>query len=154
MNSTEMSNRRPSARAPETALPTIGERLDEILPLLDFVPEAGPPVLFVLGPWLFVVFMLIGPFVLLATLVLAAVILVVVAAVMCALPYLLVHHLRAAWRRHRVSPVPGGHLRGPTEITLLAQRPAGRLVSGHAQVPALVTELHRQSQPDVTSHGM
>lgn len=166
MNSTEMSNRRPppsaahpwsarpSARAPHTAVPTVRERLDEILPLLDFVPEAGPPVLFVIGPWLFVVFMLIGPLVLLATLVLATVIFVVVAAAICALPYLLVHHLRGAWRRHRVSPIPGSHLGGPNPIILLAQPPAGRLVGGRNPLPSLATQLHRQPQPDVTSNGM
>lgn len=74
---------------------TIGDRLHEILPLLDFVPEAGPPVLFVLGPWLLLVLMLIGPVVLLATLAFATVIFVAIPALICLVPYLVVRHARS-----------------------------------------------------------
>ena len=63
-------------------------------------------MLFVLGPWLFVVLMLIGPFVLLFTLVLAAMIFVAVAGGMCVLPYLLVRHLRKPWSLSSAVPPP------------------------------------------------
>ena len=87
----------PSAHASAGTPPRVSERLDELLPLIDFVPEAGPPLLFVLGPWLFVVLMLIGPFVLLLTLVLATMLFVAIAAALVLLPYLVVHQLRKGW---------------------------------------------------------
>ena len=138
MNSIEIINRLPppsdghpwsaasSVHASSSKPPTVGARLDEILPLLDVIPEAGPPVLFVLGPWLFVVLMLIGPFVLLFTMVLAAVIFVAVTGAMFALPYLLVHHLRK--------------LRLPHHAPHLSLR--------------RLRILHHHPQPDVTSNGM
>ncbi len=129
MNSIEMINRlppssaghprsaTPGARPSDFAVPTAAERFDEILPLLDVVPEAGPPVLFVLGPWLFVVLMLIGPFVLLVTLVLASAVFIAIAAALCGLPYLLVHQLRKP-RPHHYAWHPM-HLfqHSPTDVT-------------------------------------
>ncbi len=137
MNSIEMINRlpppsaglhgraTPRTRATDFAPSSVGERLDELLPLIDVVAEAGPPVLFVLGPWLFVVLMLIGPFVLLVTLVLVAAIFVAVAGAACVLPYLLVHHLRRSWPRHparhafvrRHRPIRDLHPHPHTDVT-------------------------------------
>jgi len=145
MNSITMINRLPapsdgrrsttlSPHASDFSPPTIGERVDEILPLLDVVPEAGPPVLFVLGPWLFVVLMLIGPFVLLVTVMLATVLLIVTAAALVVLPYLLVHQVRKRWP-HR--PVPQTSLR----LLRATTRPAA-------------TDLRQHSPSDVTSNGM
>ena len=58
----------------------------------------GPPIIFVLGPWLLLVLLLIGPFALLFTgllvLALAAGLLAVFIAVIAS-PYLLIRHLRA-----------------------------------------------------------
>jgi hypothetical protein len=96
--------------APVSERPTFGEVLAEIVPLIDFVPTAGPPVVFVLGPWLFLVLMLAPPFAclvaLLVVMIVAATVLAALTAAIVAVPYLLVRHLR----RHRMSvrvPRPG-----------------------------------------------
>jgi hypothetical protein len=71
---------RRSARASER--PTFGEMLAEVVPVIGVVPVAGPPAVFVLGPWLFLVLMLAGPFAFLVALV---VVMLVAAAVLAAL---------------------------------------------------------------------
>ena len=166
MNSMEMINRlpppsagyvrsgTPSTHVTDPAPPHVRERLDEILPLLDFVPQAGPPVLFVLGPWLFVVLMLIGPFVLVATLVFATVTFVGIAAAICAPPYLLVHHLRKTWRRRRAWRSAVRQLRGSDRLSLLSESSTPRPVAGRAPQPLAATDLHHHTQPSVTSNGM
>jgi hypothetical protein len=71
--------------------------LAETIPLLDFTPQAGPPVLLVAVPWLLFVLMLVGPFALLVTVVVllvAATALVGLVGVVLASPYLLLRHLR------------------------------------------------------------
>ena len=50
-----------------SAEPTVGETLDETLPLVGAIPVYGPPVVFLAGPWLFLALMLAGPFALLVT---------------------------------------------------------------------------------------
>lgn len=110
-----------SVQASAFTLPTIGQRLSELVPLIDFVPQAGPPLIFVLGPWLFVVLMLIGPLVLIATLMIVAVIFILVAAAALALPVLLVRRLRrhASGRHTSVRPlrVPDLHPHPHTDVT-------------------------------------
>lgn len=58
----------------------------------------GPPIIFVLGPWLLLVFLLIGPLALLLTgllvMAVAACLLAVLGAVIAS-PYLLIRHIRA-----------------------------------------------------------
>jgi hypothetical protein len=72
--------------------------LAEVAPLIEFVPQAGPPVVFVIGPWLFLVLILAGPlgwlFALVAVMIAAATILAALTASILAVPYLLVRHLR------------------------------------------------------------
>ena len=90
---------RRSARASER--PTFGEMLAEVVPVIGVVPVAGPPAIFVLAPWLFLVLMLAGPFAFLVALV---VVMLVAAAVLAALaaavvaivaaPFLLVRRRR------------------------------------------------------------
>ncbi len=87
--------------------PALSERLGEVVPLIFFVPVAGPPAILVLGPLLLLVLLLIPPTALLITL---AVVLLVGAGLLVALgaliasPYLLLRHLRA---RHPVArPAP------------------------------------------------
>jgi hypothetical protein len=86
--------------------PTWFERVGEIAPIVDAPAFFGPPVSFVLGPWLLLLLLLIGPAALLITLLL---VFVVAAAALVALvalvasPYLLVRYLRGhhpTWR-HR-----------------------------------------------------
>jgi hypothetical protein len=132
MQTVQMINRLPSSsvsqswspeisvRASESRPPSIGQRFDEILPLLDVVPEAGPPVLFVLGPWLVLVMMLIGPFVLLMTLLVATVLLGAVAAATVAVPYFLVRHLRKRWSHRPAHHVSAPRLGGSLKVSLLA----------------------------------
>jgi hypothetical protein len=95
-------------RRSASRLPTLGERLGEVLPLIFFVPVAGPPVILLLGPLLLLVLLLIPPAALLITLVVAFLLgagLLVALGALIASPYLLVRHLCS---RHAVTrPAPG-----------------------------------------------
>jgi hypothetical protein len=53
--------------------PTFAETVAEINPLIGAVPVEGPPVLLVLGPWIFLALMVAGPFAFLVVLVVAIV---------------------------------------------------------------------------------
>jgi hypothetical protein len=72
--------------------------LNATAPVVDAPAFYGPPVIFVVGPWLLLVLLLIGPFALILTVVLA---LVVVAGLLTAFltviasPYLLIRHLHS-----------------------------------------------------------
>ena len=85
----------PTASGP----PTLGDQFADVLPVVDTVFVAGPPVLLVWAGTVLLALMLAGPFALLVTLV---VVLVAVAAVVAlagailAAPYLVVRRLRAA----------------------------------------------------------
>ena len=77
--------------------PTIDERLREVVPEVFFVPQAGPPAILLLGPWLLLVLLIIPPAAFLITLVLVAAVaagLLVALGALIASPYLLVRHLR------------------------------------------------------------
>lgn len=91
--------------------------LAEIVPLIGFVPTAGPPAIFVLGPWLILVLMLAGPlawlFALVVVIIVAATVLAALTAVIAAIgaaPYLLVRRLRGHRARHALSSVHAAHL--------------------------------------------
>jgi hypothetical protein len=101
------TQRRRCAHAPDSERRTFGEILAEIDPLIGFVPTSGPPAVFLLGPWLFLVLMLAGPFACLFALVVAMIIAATVLAALTAAilailaaPYLLVRHLRRHRARH------------------------------------------------------
>jgi hypothetical protein len=84
---------------------TLGDQLAELLPVVDTVYVAGPPVLLAWAGTVLFALMLAGPFALLVTLVVAlgaAAALVTLAGAILATPYLLVRHLRVrlAQRRH------------------------------------------------------
>jgi hypothetical protein len=64
----------------------------------------GPPVIFLLAPWLLLVFLLIPPAALLLTIGLALIVVASPAALLIALPYLLVRRLRARKKAHRSRP--------------------------------------------------
>jgi hypothetical protein len=78
--------------------PTLREGLGEALPLISAPAFFGPPVIFLLGPWLLLTLLLIPPAALLITLVvlflLSAGLLAALGALIAS-PYLLVRHLRA-----------------------------------------------------------
>jgi len=94
-----------------TTTPQTRDMLAEITPLIEFVPLYGPPVIFLLGPWLLLALVLAGPFAVLLTLVAG---MIVVAAALAAVvsilaaPYLLVRrlHRNRAGRASVPSPTP------------------------------------------------
>jgi hypothetical protein len=87
--------------------PTAGDVLADIVPVLETVFVAGPPVLAAwLGTVLFAL-MLVAPVALLVTLVavmIAPVALVALAGAILATPYLVVRHLHAYAKRHAQRP--------------------------------------------------
>jgi len=89
----------PTPSRADLAPPPLKERLVEVVTLVDVVPVAGPPAIFVLGPWAVLIMFLIGPFLLLVTLALVTLILVALTAAVLAPAYLLIRHLR----KHRTA---------------------------------------------------
>jgi hypothetical protein len=91
-------------RRPTTQSQTPREMLAELLPVIDTVYVAGPPLVLAWTATVLFALMLAGPFALLVALVLvlvAAMAVVGLAAAILASPYLLVRHLRA----HRAARV-------------------------------------------------
>ena len=101
---------RPSAQrtgSERTELPSWGQTLAQTVPLISAPAFFGPPVIFLLGPWLLLVLLLIGPFALLLTFVLAlavAVSLLTVCLAVIASPYVLIRHLYAHTTAHSNPP--------------------------------------------------
>ncbi len=93
----------PHYRSSASKRSTIVETLQDVVPLILFVPAAGPPAILLVGPLLLLVLLLIPPAAVLITL---AVVFLLGAALLAALgaliasPYLLVRHLRA---RHPIA---------------------------------------------------
>ncbi|MGZ4184771.1 MAG: hypothetical protein ACXVFA_05945 [Solirubrobacteraceae bacterium] len=90
------------------AFPPFRQRLGEIVPLVGFVPVAGPPAIFIVGPWLLLVLMLAGPFLLLVTLAAIALCLAVLVSFIGAIlatPYLLARRLHGRRAAHASSPL-------------------------------------------------
>ena len=84
---------------------TWSEALGATVPLISAPAYFGPPVAFLLGPWLLLVLLLVPPAAVLITLVLVVVLAAALLAALGALiasPYLIVRHLRA---QHRARPV-------------------------------------------------
>ena len=99
---------------PASERPSVREMLAEVAPLIDFVPQGGPPVLLVLGPWLFLGLILAGPvawlFTLVALMIAAATILAALAATLLLAPYLLIRRLRRRRAAHPSISVPAAQL--------------------------------------------
>ncbi len=92
-------------RPPEPGLASI---LQEVVPLTLFVAVAGPPVLFIVGPWVLLALLVAGPFAVLLALVaalVAATILVACIVAMLATPYVLMRRRRAARRSVVAAPM-------------------------------------------------
>ena len=92
--------------------PTWGDLFEDGAAIIGAPAFFGPPVIFVLGPWLLVVLLLIGPLALILTLVLAMALagaLLAVFVSVIASPYLLVRHLHAH-HTVRVKPRASVHL--------------------------------------------
>jgi len=92
-----------------TERPTFREMLDDVLPVIGVVFVAGPPVIFLAGPWLLLVLMLSGPFALVVAFVVvglvAAALLATLAAIVVA-PFVLVRRLHRTYRSARSTGVP------------------------------------------------
>lgn len=88
----------PRRGSPPPDRPTWGQVFDETAPRIAAPAFFGPPISFVLGPWLLLVLLLIGPVALVLTLLLvlavAAGLLAAFAAVIAS-PYLLIRHIHA-----------------------------------------------------------
>ena len=99
-------------RRDESADRTVGEILDETVPLVGVIPLHGPPVLLLAGPWLLLALIVAGPFAVLFTfvvLIAAAVALVGLIAAILAAPFVVARRLRsvrAARASMRVKPAP------------------------------------------------
>jgi hypothetical protein len=95
---------------PTTQSQTPREVLAELLPVIDTVYVAGPPVVLAWTATVLFALMLAGPFALVVALslvVVAAAAVLALAAAIVASPYLLVRHLRARWADRPVSrPAP------------------------------------------------
>jgi hypothetical protein len=93
---------------PPSPFPPFRRRLGEIVPLVGFVPVAGPPAIFIFAPWLALVLMLAGPFLLLVTLaaiaLCAAVLIALIGAILAA-PYLLARRLHRRHAAHEPAPL-------------------------------------------------
>ena len=121
-------------RAPGSARPaapepsTFAEMLDDITPVVGVIAVAGPPVIFVAGPWLLFGLLLSGPFALAVALAVVAMLLVALAAAIVGIlvaPYLLARYVRAR-RAERAE-----------QAVAVAGAPAAPLVSvGSARVAA------------------
>ena len=89
--------------------PTLGEILDDVLPVIGVVVVAGPPVIFVAAPWLLLGLMLSGPFALLVAFVVvgvvAAALLVTLGAIFAA-PFVLVRRVHRRSRSAQAISVP------------------------------------------------
>jgi hypothetical protein len=89
-------------------LPTLGEMLAEILPLIGVVVVAGPPVILLVGPLVLGALLLAGPFAVIATFVAVVLVALIAAAVLVALAgeivataYRAGRRLRACLERHK-----------------------------------------------------
>jgi hypothetical protein len=92
-----------------TDSPTPKDILERIAETVGYVFVAGPPVAFLLVPWLIVVLLIIPPAALVLTLVAVVVVLGAVLAAIGAIiasPYLIVRHLRARHAAAVAAPQP------------------------------------------------
>jgi hypothetical protein len=99
--------RRQASASPDR--PTLGELFHTAAPLIDAPAFYGPPVIFVLGPWLLLVLLLIGPFAAMVTVVLAMAVAAGLLAALVAViasPYLLIRHLHAHGMVHAKPHAP------------------------------------------------
>jgi hypothetical protein len=99
----------PSSLAGADARPaeSLGEMLEETLPVVAVAPGQGPAAILLAGPWVLLAFMVSGPFVVLLTfaaLLVAAVALIGLVAAILAAPFVLVRRLHGF--RSARAPMP------------------------------------------------
>lgn len=94
--------------------PTFTEVAADILPVIGVIFVAGPPVIFIAGPWLLLALMLSGPFAVLvafAALWIVATVLLTSLAAVSATTYLLVRGLVRRHRTSRAASIAGARIR-------------------------------------------
>jgi hypothetical protein len=99
--------------APEP--PTTARMLEEVADLIEVVPVAGPPAIFLVAPLVLLALMVAGPFLALLTIVAVLVVAAVLVALVCAVvasPFLLVRHLRGRRARAAASSSSRRRFRG------------------------------------------
>ena len=102
-----------SARPAAPEPPSFGDVLDDISPVVGVIAVAGPPVVFVAGPWLLMGLMLSGAFALAVALVVVALLLaalIVAVLAILAAPFLLARHVRARQAQRAVAVAPAAPL--------------------------------------------
>lgn len=146
----------PNGRRPGSQPPTFAETLNEILPLHFAVPVAGPPAILILGPWLLLVLLLAGPFLLIVTFALAEAILAALTAAILVAPYLLLRHVRQPQTRPFAPRARDRqhHERHPIGASLRVQQAGTRLFTGPADEPTAVAQLNSDPRVRLTSDGM
>lgn len=110
--------------------PTWSKVFAQTAPMIDAPAFYGPPIIFVLGPWLLLVLLLIGPFALIVTVLLvlatvASLLAICVAVIAC--PYLLIRHRHAHGTVHE-KPGAYQHLFRKHRVDsgrLVSQQPKG-----------------------------
>jgi len=115
--------------------PTFREILDDILPVIGVIVVAGPPVIFLAGPWLLLVLMLSGPFALVVAYVVVGLVAVALLAALAAIvvaPFVLVRRLHRTYRSARATGVPVPQI-------VSAPLAAGRRVIARAPLRGLAT---------------
>ena len=88
------------------------DMLAEITSLIEFVPYYGPPVAFLLGPWLLLALVLVVLFAVLLTLVAGMIVVAVALAAIVSIlaaPYLLVRRLRRNRTARASAPSSAAH---------------------------------------------
>jgi hypothetical protein len=117
--------------------PTRSEVFDEAAAAVGAPPVYGPPVIFLLGPWLLLVLLLIPPAAFLLAIGLAVILVAGPAALLVAFPYLLVRHLRARKEadRRRPASAPAPARRRVPAGGLHATGPRGSQLVGTHLVP-------------------
>jgi hypothetical protein len=103
----------------EAQRPTLAETVADIAPVIGVIFVAGPPVIFIAGPWLFLVLMLSGAFAVLvafAALWVVATVLLTTLVGIVATPYLLARGLVRRHRMSRATPIRVPSLESPQVV--------------------------------------
>lgn len=146
----------PNAHPARSVPPTGADMITEILPLIGVVPVAGPPVIFVAGPWVLLALMLTGPCLLLVTVALGVIVLVAATAAILAPPYLLVRHLATYWTGEPEGRTADGQLRQRPRmrVSLLSQRRGAGLSGTPADKDSATAHLHNHPPTPLTPEGI
>ncbi len=132
---TAWSDGAPDAPLAPSGPATFRDMLDDVIPVIGVVFVAGPPVIFLAGPWLLLVLMLSGPFALLVAFVVVGLVAGALLATLGALvvaPFVLARRLHRTYRSARATGVPVPQI-------VSAPLAAGRRIMARALLRGLAT---------------